>query len=190
MSSEAWQKFLKGDESSFSELYSKYFKELFAYGLKLDFNQEVCKDAIQDVFYTIYISRNKLTHIKNIEFYLLHCLKNRLFDIYKEQIKINKITYEDTVLESEQNIVEQIIKTEKQLQIQDQITQLLKNLSPQQRKIIYFRYNLNLSYTEIGSLLDMNPDSVKKSIQRALKKMKKIPSNFRIMVLLFATTVY
>jgi len=190
MSADTWQKFLKGDEASFSELYRNYFKELFAYGVKMGFGEEACKDAIQDVFFKIYTTRNKLSHIQNIEFYLLHCLKNRLFDLHNEEIKINKINYDDIILENGTNIVEQIIDQERQLQIESTVTKFLKILSPKQRKIIHFHYQLNLSYAEIGEILNLSPDAVKKTIYRALKKMKESSTHKPLLFLTLLFTIF
>lgn len=180
MSKEAWLKFLKGDETSFSELYHAYFEELFAYALKIGFDEETSKDAIQDVFFKIYISKSKLSHIQNIEFYLLQTLKNRLFDIHNRENKIRRINYNDTffryddiLIENESIIIEQMIKEEKQVQLKNVITQLLKTLSPRQRKIINYHYQFNLSYIEIGELLNLSPETVKKSMYRAMKKLKE-----------------
>lgn len=47
MNVNSWQKFLEGDEESFSELYRYYFSELFAYGTRIAFNEEVCKDGMK-----------------------------------------------------------------------------------------------------------------------------------------------
>lgn len=173
MSKEAWLKFLKGDETSFSELYHAYFNELFAYALKIGFDEETCKDAIQDVFFKIYTSRNQLTHIRNIEFYLLQCMKNRLFDIHNGEAKISHINYDDIILENENNVIEKIIEQETQSQLENKIKQSLKILSPRQRKIIYYHYHLNLSFGEIATLLEMEPGAVRKSASRALQKMRE-----------------
>ena len=178
MSKEAWLKFLEGDEISFSELYHAYFNELFAYALKIGFDEETCKDAIQDVFFKIYVSKSQLYHIQNIEFYLLHCLKNRLFDIYNRESRIAEINYDDIITENESSIIERIIKEERDLQLEKQIIYLLKILPPKQRKIIQYHYQHNLSNREIGELLDLSPEAVKKSIYRALKKMKEQSSLF------------
>jgi RNA polymerase sigma factor (sigma-70 family) len=173
MSSGTWQQFLQGDENAFSELYRGYFNELLAYGLKTGFNEEVCKDAIQDVFYKIYVSRNQLTHVRNIEFYLLHCTKNRLFDIHNLENKIDCINYTDALQESEQNVVEKIIKKETELLLENKIRQTMKTLPPKQRKMIYYHYQLNLSCNEIAVILEMQPATVRKSIYRALQKMRE-----------------
>lgn len=172
MGADSWQEFLQGDEAAFSKLYCGYFNELFAYGLKIGFDEEVCKDAIQDVFYKIFISHKQLTYIRNIESYLLHCLKNRLFDIYNVESKINYINYNDILLENENSVVEKIIEKETELLLKDKIKQSMRILPPKQRKIIYFHYRLNLSFDEIAALLEMKPDAVKKSAYRALQKMK------------------
>jgi len=105
-------------------------------------------------------------------------LKNRLFDIYNRESKISKINYNDIITENDISIIERIIKEERALQIENEIIQLLKILPPKQRKIIKYHYQLNLSHTEIGELLDLSPEAVKKSIYRALKKMKEKSSLF------------
>jgi len=173
MSKEAWIKFLDGDEISFSELYHAYFNELYLYALKIGFDDETSKDAIQDVFFKIYVSKSKLHHIQHIEFYLLHCLKNRLFDIHRSQSKISEINYNDIITENESSVIERIIKEEKELQLEKELIQLLKILPSKQRKIIHYHYRLNLNHAEIGELLNLSPEAVKKSIYRALKKMKE-----------------
>ena len=57
MGGEAWKRFIAGDDKSFAILYHAYFSELFAYALKLGFDKETCKDAIQDLFFKIYASK-------------------------------------------------------------------------------------------------------------------------------------
>ncbi|WP_294083211.1 RNA polymerase sigma factor [Proteiniphilum sp. UBA5384] len=173
MRADSWQEFLQGDENAFSELYCLYFNELLAYGLKIGFDKEICKDAIQDVFYKIYTCHTQLTHIRNIESYLLHCLKNRLLDLYNVETKINHINYNEIIVESEDSVVERIIEKETELHLEDKIKHSLNALPPKQRKIIYYHYQLNLSFDEIAILLEMKPDTIRKSIHRAIQKMRE-----------------
>ena len=144
-----WQRFLEGDDSSFSELYDKYFHELLSYGLKIGFDTEQCKDAIQDLFLKIYASKEKLNHIRNIEFYLLHSLKNKLFDVYHKEIRINRINYEEIILRDSDNIIERLIDDEDQELIKSKIAQSLKTLRPKQSKIIYYYYHLKSAFQEL-----------------------------------------
>lgn len=178
MSKDIWQKFLEDNENAFSDLYRIYSKELFAYGVKIGFDEDACKDAIQDVFYSIYVNKTKLTHIENIEFYLMQCVRNRLFDMHNHQVKINQINYDDIIIQREDNVVEKIINKEKQLQIENAISQSLKKLSPTQRKIVYYHYQLNLELQEITTILKMSPAAVRKSLYRALQKLRASSSQF------------
>lgn len=43
-------------------------------------------DAIHDVFYKLCMDQVQLDQIKNIQFYLLRALKNRLLYIYKQSL--------------------------------------------------------------------------------------------------------
>ena len=190
MGEEAWKRFIAGDEESFSTLYHVYYQELFAYARKIGFDEETCKDAIQDVFFKIYASKSKLLHIQNIEFYLLRSLKNQLLDIYNKEHKMQDINDQDILIENEKNIIDQIIDEEKQTQLAKKITLLLQTLPPKQRKIIYFHYQLNLSYAEIGEILNLSPDAVKKTIYRALKRMRQSSPNKPLLLFTHLFTIF
>ncbi len=58
------------------------------------------------------------------------------------------------------------------MQLKHEISYLLQNLPPRQRKIVHYRYEFNLSYAEIGEIMHLSADAVKKNLYRALKKMK------------------
>jgi len=171
MGEEAWKRFIAGDEESFSTLYHVYYQELFAYARKIGFDEETCKDAIQGCLFQKFIPLKVNCYtFKIFEFYLLRSLKNQLLDIYNKESKIQEINYEDILIANEKNIIDQIIDEEKQTQLSNKISLLLQTLPPKQRKIIHFHYQLNLSYSEIGEILNLSPDAVKKTIYRALKK--------------------
>lgn len=89
-----WQQFLNDDENAFSELYQYYYNEMLSYGLKIGFDRNSVEDAVQDVFIKILLSKNKLSYVKNIEFYLLNSLRNRLFDFHNKERKVQKLSHE------------------------------------------------------------------------------------------------
>ena len=95
-----WAYFIdRGDDASFSEIYNKVVDDLFAYGISLGFQRESCKDAIQDVFIKIYLSRKSLSHIHNITPYIFRSFKNRLIDIAR------KDKYSDSINSFDNNFV-------------------------------------------------------------------------------------
>lgn len=168
-----WQQFLNDDENAFSELYQYYYNEMLSYGLKIGFDRNSVEDAVQDVFIKILLSKNKLSYVKNIEFYLLNSLRNRLFDFHNKERKVQKLSHEEAVFDGDDSIIEAIIKNENEKQLVQEIRESLKHISAKQRKIIHFHYKLNLSFNEIATIFDSSPEAVRKSFNRALKKIKK-----------------
>lgn len=169
-----WQKFLQGgDDRSFSAIYNEYVDELYSYGIQWGFRDEICKDAIQDVFYKMYISRNSLKQIKNPAAYLLKSYRYRLIDILRKEVKTQYIDLSDHFFISENNILEQIIDAEESNLLKNKVEKLLNRLSGQQREALYMKFLLGLGYDEIGEILNINSDSVKKLIYRTMKKLRE-----------------
>lgn len=156
-----------------SSIYTAYYKKLYAYGVTIGFCEHVCKDAIQDVFCTICNSKKNLECIDSIEPYLLRCMKNNLFDIYKNQKKLNCINYNNNIIDTDLDSINKIISVENQISIKQEVERLLNDLKPRQRKIIYCRFYHNLKFDEIAVLMDMSADAVKKMLYRSLKQLEQ-----------------
>lgn len=174
MSIDAWHNFLDGDEESFSVIYNAYFQGLYTYAIRLGFDEEIAKDTIHDVFFYIYSSKSKLEHVQDIQLYLLISLKNRLFNIYKREGKKDVQSFENIkVHDNGSDTLNRIINEELDKQIKDEVRALLKTLKPKQQQVIYYRFALNMKYSEIATILGLKPDSVKKILQRTLVELRK-----------------
>ena len=162
-----WRKFLKyGDDHSFSILYNSHIDKLYSYGIHLGFQNETCKDAIQDVFFKLYASRENLTQVNNIAAYLFKSLKNRLIDIVRKDTKAQTVELIDQPFSIDITILDNIIDAEN--------AALLKsNLTAQQREAVYLRYMHELSYDEISELLNINPESARKLMFRAMRSLRE-----------------
>ena len=160
-------------DTGFSLIYKTYHKRMHAYGIAIGFCKYLCSDAIQDVFCALYVNQEKLEQVENVEAYLLHCLKNRLFDMYKDQKRMNCTGYNDLIIDQDVDSIGKIINEENELLRNEEIARLLKKLNPKQRTIIYSRFHHNLKFNEIAVLVDMSPDAVKKLLYRTLKTMKR-----------------
>lgn len=166
---QTWQEFIGGNDTAFSLVYNTYHKNMIAYGIAIGFCEHLCKDAVQDIFCTICHSREKLVHVENVEAYLLHCVKNRLFDIYKDRKRMNSVSYDNPIIDQDADSMGKIINEENQVLIKEEVERLLKKLKPKQRKIVYCRFHHNLKFDEIAVVVDMSADAVKKVLYRSLK---------------------
>ena len=170
---QTWQEFIGGNDTAFSLVYNTYHTNMLAYGIAIGFCEHLCKDAVHDVFCTICHSKEKLGSVENVEAYLLHCLKNRLFDIYKERKKINCICSDSPIIDQDADSMGKIINEENQLLLNREVERLLKKINPKQRKVVYCRFHHNLKFNEIAVMMNMSPDAVKKMLYRTLRLMKQ-----------------
>ena len=173
-----WKRFLKyGDESSYSAIYNSHIDKLYSYGIHLGFHSEECKDAIQDVFYKLYLSSESLSRVNNITAFLFRSLKNRLIDISRKNSRMQSIELINQSFSIDVTILDDIIDAEKAALLKSKVEELLNSLTSQQREAVYLRYMHELDYNEISELLNINPDSARKLMFRAMKKLREQTAN-------------
>jgi RNA polymerase sigma factor (sigma-70 family) len=168
-----WDKFREGDREAFKTIYNEFIDVLFAYGSKITSNNFLLEDAIQDVFVDIYSYGKKLNHPEYLEYYLFKTLKNNIIRKLKENRRFDyseggeynfelKFPAEDPENEEQ--------RLEKQLKL---LKEEIKNLDSKKRELLFLKFNSGLTYTEIGLLLDLKPDTVKKQVHRILQYFKQ-----------------
>lgn len=178
-------KIIKGDNEAFATLYRSNVDKLFGYGRGLGFDENICLDAIQDVFCKIYTNHSELTHVENISYYLFRSFKNRLVDISRRNNTEKLNPEHEHFFHSEVSILETIIDEEERMMLQQQVKSLLDNLTANQREVIYLRYMQEMEYEEIADLMNISPESARKLVYRAITKMRE-QSGFGIgLMLLF-----
>jgi RNA polymerase sigma factor, sigma-70 family len=169
-----WKIFLeKGDESSFSIIYNSHADDLFSYGISLGFQKESCKDAIQDTFYKLFISKNNLRHVENITAYIFKSFMHRLIDLSRKQTKgeaIESITDSFTI---NVTVLDDIIDSENSALIKEKVSSLLNNLTANQREVVYLKYMVGLEHKDIADILNIQEDSSRKLLYRAMEKLRK-----------------
>ena len=60
-----WQNFLQGDKEALSGIFLNFHDDLFRYGFKLSGNENLVKDAIQDLFLKLWKNRSNLKPVEN-----------------------------------------------------------------------------------------------------------------------------
>jgi len=166
--------FVAGDENAYSTLYNLYAKDLYAFGLSLRIKTELIEDAIHDIFVEIYTHRNNLEKVDNLKYYLIAAFRNRLFFLLKKDSQTQEITDKDVVELKEKDFQESWIEQEEETEKQKLVKRLLSELNPNQREAVYHRYVEELSCEEIATLMNINYQSAKNLIHRAIMKLKTV----------------
>ena len=143
-----WSEFIeKGGEHSFSVIYNKRVDDLYSYGISLGFNKELCKDAIQDTFYKLYIMREKLRHVDNITAYLFMSFKHRIIDLKKTERRDENIDSFAETFTIHVTVLEEIIDVEDSESIKNKVASLLNSLTVNQREIVYLKFMMGLHHS-------------------------------------------
>lgn len=177
---------MRGDLNQNERLYDTYVNEMFAYGMSFGIEKETVLDAIHDVFLHIFERKEKLTNQSDLKFYLLCCLKNRLFSMKRKEMDTENLDNVD-VFEFSIKVggLEIIEEEEERIALTNQIEQMLQELTSRQREAIYLRFMEELGYEEIATILDITPKAARKLTYRAIEQIREQQKATKISFLFF-----
>lgn len=167
-------KFVGGDDRAYSEIYELYAKDLYAFGLSLRAKTELIEDAIHDIFVEIYTHRHNLEKIDNLKYYFIAAFRNRLFFLLKKEANTYEIDEKNNYGLEEIDHQEMWIVKEEETEKEQLVKRLYSELNKNQQEAIYHRYVEGMSCEEIANLMNINYQSAKNLIHRAIKKMKSV----------------
>jgi RNA polymerase sigma factor (sigma-70 family) len=170
-----WLKFLNGDDQVLSLIYLQYSNSLFDYGCRFTKDRDLVKDCIQEVFCNLLRTRKNLSETDNVKFYLLKSLKREILkEIQKSGKKLVSINDQDYSFELllRSTVEDQLneLNEEKQLAL----VEALELLTERQKEAIYLRFNRGLEYDEISVILNLNYQSARALIHRAIEKLREV----------------
>ena len=177
-------RFLKGDDLAYAELYRIYAKDIYAFGLSLRAKPQLIEDAIHDIFVEIYARREKLSAVNNLKLYLMIAFKNRLFYLMKKEEISTEISDRYTQFYTDADFVDTWTEIESDGERNSLIHKLLSELNIHQREVIYHRFVEGMSIHDIAMLMNINHQSVKNLLNRTIKKMRSSSAGHIINILI------
>jgi RNA polymerase sigma factor (sigma-70 family) len=171
---EIWKAFKSGNNSAFILIYERFFDILYSYGLRINSNEELVKDAIHDVFLDLRNNCRTIGDTDSIKFYMFKCLKRR---IIKELKNWTNLREEHEAPESfaitfshEQTLIDKQIDFE----MTQKINAAIQNLSTRKREAIYYVYYEGMSYQQVSELMGLaDSKSARDLIYKALKCLRE-----------------
>lgn len=164
-------------ESLFLYLYDSYVNDLYAYGKALGVLHEDLQDIIHDVFLHImdhYAGLNMCDN-KQVKFYLLKCLKNKIISNARKNMEIYNIeNLNDSDFPIHVTGLDLLINKEERTKLMNRIEKMLQCLTARQREAIYLRYMQELSYEEIAEILHITEKGSRKLVSRAMIELKNV----------------
>ena len=153
---------------SFDEIYKKHYHELRRFGRQLNVSAEKCEDMTQETFLRFYLEIQKDVVFQNPRAWLYKVFLN-IFktDIQRTERQQNGSEILLKIEEPNSDLHEEYAKNEKQRIVLEMLDQLTKK----DREILSLYHN-GFSYAEIAEIMGINPNSVGKTLVRAIEKLK------------------
>lgn len=167
-----WNAFRLGDKCAFAEIYKLYFDSLYSYGKKFAVDQTQVEDAIQELFIRLWRTRERLSPVDNIKFYLFHSLRRDIRRINEKEKAVEKIDFEAFLI-THNHPADEYSSTDNDIELTMKLVSVLKNLPKRQLEAIMLRYYENFSITEIAAIMDVTEKTVRNTLHNSLTLLRK-----------------
>jgi RNA polymerase sigma factor (sigma-70 family) len=173
---ELWQQLKDGNIQAMGELFNRNHSYLVAYGLKIIPSREIVFDSIQEVFLSIWNSRENLGDVCNVVSYLFKALRNELFR--QVRLKNRFSSMQDDLSNDPLRITfaieDLLVQREIAREIHEFLLQALNKLTPRQKEAIYLKFYFAMSNDEIGEIMGLQNQTVRNTLYEALKLLRQI----------------
>ncbi len=174
-----------GSTSALEKLMYRYEAKVYQFALKLVKSPELSEEIAQDTFIKIWEKREELVNIDSLAAWLFSVTKNKAFNHLKQITArdIREGIYAGEAIGSLNGEAEIHYRELKRL-VASMVDQL-----PSQRRLIYkMKMEQGLNNDDIGSRLNLSPNTVKNQLNKSLQTLKELLSGhlslFLVMVIL------
>jgi len=171
-----WMAFLSGSNVALADLYKLYSDKLFVYGRQFTHCDEQIYDTIQDVFFYLTESRDKLSIAKSVKYYLFSVFRRMLLKtLEKERLLVSGNIQE---IYGFQIIVDEAffpVNGRLDNRQKKRIEAACDQLPTRQREMLVLRFFEGMSYEEIADIMGLaNSKTVRTMLYRAYRKLSEI----------------
>ncbi len=182
-----WDSLRIGNETAFEELYRRYFQVLFSYGKRLLNDEDVVKDAIQDLFIDIWRTHKNLNSAQSVKFYLISSLRRKIHRSLKPDYLLGDDWehVNEKLLPIHPSVEKDFTQIEEEYLNKEKVNSWLIQLPERQNEALVLRYFHNFEYAEISQILDIKEQTARNLVQKAIILLRKMAISLIITTLSF-----
>lgn len=166
------------DEEAFMKIYNRYAQRMLRYFYRMLYqDEELAQDFVQDLFLKLVEKADSFNPKQKFSTWLYTLAANMCKNEYRKR-KVRdrfkqEISYKENIAESG---IEDFID---RASFNEELSEALKILSPEQQTAFVLRYQENLSLKEISEISQCAEGTVKSRIYYGLKKLSKKLAAYR-----------
>ena len=152
------------------KIYKKYFEKVNKYLFCLTHNEDISEELTQETFYRAVKNIKKFKGNSKMSVWLCQIAKNLWYDELKENKKFTDIGEEIFYIQSKEEIEKNVILQESKTELYKK----MQKLDKQTREVIYLRITGELSFKEIGNILNKTENWARVTFYREKQKLKEV----------------
>ena len=173
-------RFLRGDEKAFIEVYDRYWYKLFLASYRRIKNRAVAEELVQDVFLKLWEKRGTL-HIDQLENYLFSSIRNSTIDFLNRQIVNNKyVAYYRVFTSLQGNTTEEMVELS---QLWEGLEKGLHSLSGKSQEIFRLHRIDHWSVEKIARHLQLSEKTVHNHLTESQKFIRAYLQQLTVLLL-------
>ncbi len=151
----------QADPHAFDRIYQQYADPIYRYLLSRFHNIDVAEELTAQTFLSALEAFPRYRHRGHLTAWLFSIARNKAADHFRQARRHSNLDQHED-LPSDLDLAADNLESERRRAVQAAIAELPED----QQELLRLRYVAELSFKEIGKLLDRNSDAVKKSLYR------------------------
>jgi RNA polymerase sigma-70 factor (ECF subfamily) len=166
------QQMAEGNREAFTELYERYWEDLFVTSAKALRGEREAADVVQDVFLSLWQRRKELSIQGSLAAYLHMSVRYKCTHYIEKNI--TRRDYLVQLAEAAAGAVSPNAEINLQVkEIQEAINRAVAGMPPKMQQVYRLSRHEHLSFSEIADRLCISVETVRKHIQHALQVIRK-----------------
>lgn len=157
---------------AFAEIYHQYFPRVFAYVYGRVRNLQLTEDLVADVFEKAYVKVSSLRNTEAFSTWLFTIARNVIISHARKHSRETVVDPEvmREIAPSAANVETEILMRE---ELKD-IALLVRQLPQREQEILSFKFDAELSNTQIAEIMDLSEPNVRVILFRSLRKLRQM----------------
>lgn len=160
------QQLSAGSEEALKYLFNRYYDKLFRYVAVFIKSDQVAEELVMDVFTKIWLGRDMVIHIENMDAFLFRVAKNKAIDFLRSAARndgLKQLLYDRIdIVASERSDTALLVQ-----EYEEKIREAIDLLSPQRKKVYLVSREEELTHDEIAERFGISRHTVNNHIVMA-----------------------
>lgn len=168
----SYRRFLKGDDSGFTEIVKQYRDGLLFFINGYVGNLHIAEELTEDVFFTLAVRKPRYRDGGAFKTWLFTIARNKALNYRKRQSRHRTVPLEEAEADSgETDAFEKAVLQKEQSR---QLRRAMEKLTPDYREVLHLIYFENMSNDSAARVLKKNKRQIENLSYRARKALRRI----------------